>query len=224
MQQQNNTRRTFKMWLENFWYYYKWHTIVALVVVLAITVSLAQCVTRRQYDYSVIFACGEAKFSNAQLEALQEQLNPFAEDLNGDGVANVQLIECTYDTATSSLQTVQTARQKMQSILMNDNRALLIISDDTCFNWINSIREGGFMQNLSLPEQNGRALNLNCNKLYDSAKATCAADYKWPNRLLISRRIVTDTLIAKDKETETNRKNADAFIERVQNNQPVTQK
>ena len=47
---------TFKQWLENFWYHYKWTVIVVAFFVAVAVVGIVQMVNRPQYDTSVCLA------------------------------------------------------------------------------------------------------------------------------------------------------------------------
>jgi hypothetical protein len=41
---------------ENFWYHYKWHTIVSVFVVIALTILTLQFCTKTDYDLHIIYA------------------------------------------------------------------------------------------------------------------------------------------------------------------------
>ena len=42
--------------LDNFWYHYKWHSLIALFFVLVITVCSVQMCTREEYDIHILYA------------------------------------------------------------------------------------------------------------------------------------------------------------------------
>ena len=77
--------------LENFWYYYKWHTIVALFLVFTILICSLQMCSKKETDVHVIYAGsavikrtaddGDTPAYNRLMTALGER----AEDYNGDG-------------------------------------------------------------------------------------------------------------------------------------------
>ena len=50
---------TFKAKLDNFWYHYKWHTIVALFVITVVTICTVQMLSVPKYDVYVMYAGGE---------------------------------------------------------------------------------------------------------------------------------------------------------------------
>lgn len=213
--------RSFRSRLSNFWYYYKWHSVVALVIATTVAFATVQCVTAEKYDYTLLLACSEAQFSNAQTTALAQQLALYGEDLNQDGKINVQLLDCTYSAQYSSRETVNAQRQKLQSQIMSNAEALLILTDNDSFEWLDSLHEGGFMETLQLPLKNGRAMDLDQNGLYTKAMEQCSSELIWPKQLYLSRRIVKDTLIERDEDIAVFTENCDAFLNRLLNQQPV---
>ncbi len=42
--------------LDNFWYHYKWHTIVALFLIIAITICSLQMCTKEKYDVHILYS------------------------------------------------------------------------------------------------------------------------------------------------------------------------
>ena len=50
------TKRGFLAWLDNFWYHYKWHSIVSLFLIFAITVCTLQMCQRKEYDVHIMYA------------------------------------------------------------------------------------------------------------------------------------------------------------------------
>ena len=47
-----------KQWLENFWYHYKWHTVVALFLIFTITICSFQFCQRPDFDVYIMYAGG----------------------------------------------------------------------------------------------------------------------------------------------------------------------
>ncbi len=43
-------------WLDNFWYHYKWHSIVALFLIFTITVCSFQMCSKEEYDIFIVYA------------------------------------------------------------------------------------------------------------------------------------------------------------------------
>lgn len=82
----------FFRWLDNYWYHYKWHTIIAAFILVTIVVCFAQCSSRESYDMTVTFAGGkilnrtEQEGFGAALEAVMPA------DYDGNGTKMVQLV------------------------------------------------------------------------------------------------------------------------------------
>ena len=50
------TPSTPKEKMQNFWYHYKWHSIVAVVVVIAILICTLQFCKKEEYDTYILYA------------------------------------------------------------------------------------------------------------------------------------------------------------------------
>ena len=75
----------FALWLENFWYYYKFHTIVVLFVLFVVTVCLVQCATKETGDLTVTFS-GSYAFQGDERQNFIDVLNAIApeDEKSGD--------------------------------------------------------------------------------------------------------------------------------------------
>lgn len=78
--------------LDNFWFYYKIHTIVAIFVVLVLSVCIVQSCSRESEDVSVLYA-GPAGFTPAAFDMIKDEISTvLPSDYDGDGEKNVGLI------------------------------------------------------------------------------------------------------------------------------------
>lgn len=78
-------------WFDNYWYHYKWHTIITLFFVIVIFVCALSTCQKESYDSTVLYAGpaylnGEKK---AGVEAVLEAVMP--SDISGDGEKNAYL-------------------------------------------------------------------------------------------------------------------------------------
>ena len=85
--------------LENFWYHYKWHTIVAIFVLIVVTVCTVQCATNTKYDVQVLYA-GDHVFGRTSSDGsypehvkMSTTLADFADDYDGNGETNVTFLD-----------------------------------------------------------------------------------------------------------------------------------
>ena len=84
--------------LENFWYHYKWHSIVSAVVVIAIVICSLQMCTKTTYDIHILYAGYyeiEMSGSGGDVSAhskMTGELRRVTEDFDKDGNVNVNLL------------------------------------------------------------------------------------------------------------------------------------
>ena len=85
--------KTFKEKLQNYWFHYKWHTIATVFSVVILAVLVAQCAGREKYDYTVVLFSYKSCL-DAQTQKVEEYLENYSTDLDGDGKVNVSVINC----------------------------------------------------------------------------------------------------------------------------------
>lgn len=82
----------FFRWLDNFWYHYKWRTLIILFAVAVVVVLIVQTVQQPGEDLLVCYG-GTYGFLPAELEEVQTVLDgKLPEDFNGDGVKHVGFV------------------------------------------------------------------------------------------------------------------------------------
>lgn len=78
-------------WLDNYWYHYKWVTLVTVFFVTVFSVLTAQMLTKEKPDATVLYG-GPATLTASQTADLQLCLkSALASDYNGDGKKIVEL-------------------------------------------------------------------------------------------------------------------------------------
>ncbi len=214
-----NRPKTFRAWWENFWYHYKWHSIIAMVLVVTVGVGVAQCSTKTTYDYTIMLATETVEFSTFQIQALQKELVACGKDRDGDGEVNVLLVDCTFNEIESGYQIIMAKKQKLQSLIMNEEDALIMIADPDCFEWINGLgkKNGGkgFMENTNLPNGDGYYYDMTETSFVKKAKEAVDPAFIWPEKLIVSRRRIKGTMFEKRKGIEDNVAAADDFIAKI---------
>ncbi len=93
---------TFKNWLSNIWYYYKWMIIIVGVLVIALIIATAQLVTQIDNDIDMLYI-GAGVLSINDNGKLKDFAASYATDVNGDGKISVGLLELTAQTDNVSL-------------------------------------------------------------------------------------------------------------------------
>ena len=92
--------------LENFWYHYKWHTLICLFLVVTILICSLQMCTKEEYDTYIMYA-GDARISRTAGEGdgisdygkIISALKGVSEDYDGNGKVSVSFL--TYYALTA---------------------------------------------------------------------------------------------------------------------------
>lgn len=78
--------------IENYWYHYKWHTLIALFFIIVLTVNLVQCATRVTADSTILYG-GPRGFNEDESREINDAFSSLLDkDLNGDGKTVAELI------------------------------------------------------------------------------------------------------------------------------------
>ncbi len=78
-------------WFENFWYHYKWHTIVVFFVLIVITICTVQMCSKEEYDIHIMYAGSydirgqESENDMSAYETIHKSLNEAVRDFDGNG-------------------------------------------------------------------------------------------------------------------------------------------
>lgn len=135
-----------KAWWEYFWYYHKWHVLGTAFVVFCIVITAVQCATKPQYDFTVIYG-GEISFENEASQTVVDALQPFAEDIDGNGEAAVQFIPMTITGMTGQEQYDYALQTKLDLSLQDDCTFLFLFGKAQLETMINR----NYVENIYLP-------------------------------------------------------------------------
>lgn len=98
----------FKEKFENYWYYYKYPTLIGLLALLVYIAALSQCSRAEEYDLCFTYA-GPYSLSNAELEAAAAACETgIGRDLTGDGKVLAAFNNIYYLTADQIRETLKT--------------------------------------------------------------------------------------------------------------------
>lgn len=92
---------TFKEKLKNFWYYYKYHTFAAFLILVMLFVGFKSCVSRQVPDMYALFITDDATYPY-QIDDLAKKLENYVDDVNGDNVKRVQVIVTNYKKSVTN--------------------------------------------------------------------------------------------------------------------------
>lgn len=185
----------------NFWFQYKWHTIIIAFITVVLAVLIAQCASRVEPDFSIVYFSYKPVVDD-QLKPVTEYFEKLTTDLNGDGEVNVQVLNCSFLNNGSS-QYKNAILTKLQAVLVSDQKALLFITDKDSI---------GYFSNLG-------------NDLFEEEPIPLSEDFyakteteefgKLTEGLQISCRRVEDTLIEKAKDVEQVYKEAQKILQEI---------
>ena len=161
-----NEKKTFQQRLRNFWYYYKVHTIIGLLVAALLAVLVAQCSSRVSPDYTVVLYMRK-ELSESMTDAMAAELQKFGVDRNGDGVVVVEIVNCSYD-ADGRNEVVMGSIGKMQGQLSLPDSPLMITDRHT---FADLDEQGVFAARDDLPDMGGKALQLKGTPLYEAVNS-----------------------------------------------------
>ncbi len=88
---------TFKDWLSNIWYYYKWMIIIIGVLVFALIIAAVQLFQQKDNDIDMLYI-GAGVLSVSDNGKLKDFVAQNTTDVNGDGTVQVGLLELTAAT------------------------------------------------------------------------------------------------------------------------------
>ena len=78
--------------IENFFYHYKWHTVIALFLVVVIVICSVQMCTKEEYDIEIMYAGRQNVTSEQAILDIEAAFGSFSDDVTGDGVPRANLV------------------------------------------------------------------------------------------------------------------------------------
>ncbi len=122
--------KTFLEKLQNYWYHFKFQTILAAFFVVVIAVLTVQCATREKYDFSVMYFAYNSVL-DSQLEKMEEYFESTANDLNNDGKVNVNIMNCSVSPNSQDVSYRNTMFLKVQATIAAEYSTILYVIDDS---------------------------------------------------------------------------------------------
>ncbi len=196
--------KTFEEKLQNYWFHFKWHTIGVIFLVLTITILTVQCANKEKYDFQVIYFAYDACL-DVQLDKVEEYIETYAGDINGDGNANVNILNCSFtEGANDKYKSDMFAR--VQTQIVGNREAIMYIVDEDAYEYLQKTIEGGLFENEPLILQE------------DFYKFTEDEDFgKLPEGLRIALRRIGSTTFEKSEQAKTVYKECERTIEKIKN-------
>lgn len=81
-------------WLDNFWYHYKWPTIIVAFFLIAGIIGFTQCASQEKSDLTLTIAVGNPDLSGEPLQVFTDIMSDLLpEDVDGNGEKTVALAQ-----------------------------------------------------------------------------------------------------------------------------------
>lgn len=90
-----------KKWLENYWYHYKWTTIIVLFFLTVAIICLTQIINKKQYDACIIYV-GDDEITDTEYIDILSSFKGEARDYSGDGKIEINFSKLGYITDESN--------------------------------------------------------------------------------------------------------------------------
>lgn len=197
---------TFSEKIKNFWYHYKAHTILTVFFSIAIAIGISQCASKPNYDTEIVLYTNNV-YTADQVQLLTEYLTPFFRDINGDGQVLIALSDCSYTTeGTYDSNRSNELASKLNATIATGVETQLYILDDKNLAQLNKLAEnyGGFLTDSTpLPD--------------DVAKLTDPNGYKFPEGLIIGKRVLNGTIMENNEKALAASEEATKVIENIKN-------
>lgn len=138
-------KRFTKAWWEYFWDYYKIHTIVIALIIIAVAFTVYQVKTTPKYDLNLSYA-GEMYLSDEMVSAIQNKLSEVIDDLDGNGEKKVGINQFVFTQNDEDVQFTQAMITKLQLEFVTDESMLFVYSEDKAkFLFENESLTGAFL-------------------------------------------------------------------------------
>jgi len=85
----------FLNWLDNYWYHYKWHTIIVSFFLVIGTISFVQLFNKESYDAYVMYV-GDAAVPDTQYYDIVNSLKDVSSDYDGDKKHNINFSKTVF--------------------------------------------------------------------------------------------------------------------------------
>ena len=107
------------VWLDNFWYHYKWHVIVISFFVAVLVLCLVQILDRPKYDVNFVVA-GTYRMNSHEVTEYNEVVNRLLpEDYDGNGEKTVNIMAYQIFSEADVAEEVSKAEAQSEEFLIN---------------------------------------------------------------------------------------------------------
>lgn len=123
---------TFLQKVDYYWYYYKWHALVIVCLLIALTATVVSCVNKVEPDLRVLLV-SDVAIGEEDKQTFIKTYSQFIEDVNDDGKKHmtISLIQFSNFTSSTMNPELESASEvKLRAELMSGDAQLIIFKDN----------------------------------------------------------------------------------------------
>ena len=193
----------FKKKLSNFWYYYKWHTLLSIFVCFVLIVGVTQCSTKVKSDYLIMLGFNRY-VPEEVIYSMCNYIENYGQDVNDDGQVVVEIIDVsTYSNQIPELYRAASSKMQAESLR---NEVMLYIVDETFYDKMNN-KIVVFDEYEQFNQKDNTAYNLNDTKFAKYVNDSYGKKYITTNTY-ITKRVINEN----DAKAKLNMHNAEQLL------------
>ncbi len=194
--------KTFREKLVNFWYHYKIHTILTSFIIAVLAISITQCATRPKYDFEIMYFAHKTALDQ-QTQAIGDYFEKFAEDINGDGIVNIKVINCSVNDSKKDPSRF-TVFSKVQAIIAAEEAVSVYVVDEKAIKYFDDAFDISIFTEKPIPLGD------------DFYEKTNIGDYTLPEDLSVGFRIIEGTTFEDSEKAVQANKAGKKLIEKIE--------
>ena len=182
---------SFKDKVKHFWEYYKWHTIVSIIVVIMIGTTIYQVATTEKYDLEIAYY-GKVAITEEQTAQLSQYLSQYIEDVDGDGEKKVNILSTVIDMEEPSEYQMAVSQKFMAELAAGVHGAYIF--DEWFYNYAGPESDLGAVEeafDLRESQTGKEMLGLGEEPLYWCTKALYEKDKDKEDKIAIHNNAVS---------------------------------
>lgn len=137
-------KQSFKKRCENFFYYYKWHTVIAIAAVILMFITISQIRSRIDYDTTITFLCSSPQ-EEAMIKRFQNQMELISEDVNGDDEVHILPYFLPISGTVMTAQQDSASMARLQGMVMTRETSVMILDKGSMI----ALAEGEALEDLT---------------------------------------------------------------------------
>ena len=211
-------KKDFVSWLKNYWYYYKFHTFAAVLIILVVVLSIHSCVTKKEVDAYIYVITENPIVFNEESVGLKNTLYKYAPDFNNDGETLIE-VKNLYISDSEDYNLAKENREELRNAFQA-GAMMLVLADDY---GIEFLKRNSYLNNISditsSAEYEGLAWNAKDSEFmkYDEMKF-------WEGNLYFGLRNYNENSIINIKKDASDKyAYAENMLRNIINQSPVNQ-